>query len=266
MISSVQLLQVWGCAALLATPSIALSQVQQTGVSSPAVRASVDLPPKPPQKLSLSPKLRGDLYMARKMYRDAIDMYREAPETAEIFNKIGIAFQEMSQVDQAKKNYEQALRLNQTYAEALNNLGTIYYEQHRLNKAVSYYKRALKYCGPSASEYANLGGAYFARRDFKKSSLYYEEAMKLDPDILEQRNTFGSVLLERTTNDLALFHLYLARAYARSGSNERALIYLRKALEEGLKDRKKLPEIPEFSSLKKDPRFLQLLAENPRPL
>jgi hypothetical protein len=37
-------------------------------------------------------------------------------------------------------------------------------------------------------------------------------------------------------------------------------------LEEGVKNRDKIPGIPEFASLKKDPAFLQLLAENPKPL
>jgi hypothetical protein len=41
---------------------------------------------------------------------------------------------------------------------------------------------------------------------------------------------------------------------------------LRKALEEGLKDRQKIPGIPEFAALKTNPAFVQLLAENPRPL
>ncbi len=54
--------------------------------------------------------------------------------------------------------------------------------------------------------------------------------------------------------------------YAKSGSNERALIYLRKALEEGVKDRNKIPDMPEFSLLKTNADFQQLLADNPKPL
>jgi tetratricopeptide (TPR) repeat protein len=117
-----------------------------------------------------------------------------------------------------------------------------------------------------AVAYANLGTAYFARRDYKKSAASYEEALKLDPNVLDNGSAFGTRMLERTVDDLALFHLYLAKVYATRGANERALIYLRKALEEGLKDRKKLPDIPEFSSLRKQPEFQQLLAENPRSL
>jgi tetratricopeptide (TPR) repeat protein len=114
--------------------------------------------------------------------------------------------------------------------------------------------------------YVNIGAAYFARHDFKHASVYYEQALEMDPDVFEHRGGFGTIMQERTVDELANFHLYLAKAYAKRGSNERALMYLRKALEEGIKDRNKIPEIPEFTELKKDPGFQQLLAENPKPL
>jgi tetratricopeptide (TPR) repeat protein len=210
--------------------------------------------------------MRADIYMARKMYREAIDTYRQAAPSAVTFNKIGIAFQELLVPKLAKKNYEQAIKLNHSYAEALNNLGTLYYERHSYRKAIDYYKKSLKSPTAPAVVYANLGTVYFARHDFKKASVCYAEALRLDPDVLDARGAFGTRMLERTVSDLALYHFYLAKVYATRGANERALLYLRKSLEEGLKDRKKLPNIPEFSSLKKEPAFQQLLAENPKPL
>jgi tetratricopeptide (TPR) repeat protein len=124
----------------------------------------------------------------------------------------------------------------------------------------------LNYSSPSASFDANLGAAFLGRTDYKKATEYYEEALKLDPDVFEHHSGFGTLMQERTTEERATFHLYLAKMYAKSGANDRALIYLRKALEEGVKDRKKIPEMPEFVSLKTDPQFQQLLAENPKPL
>ena len=204
--------------------------------------------------------------MARKMFREAIDTYRDAPETAATVNKIGIAFHQLLLLDQAKKNYEHAIKLDPQYSEAINNLGTIYYAQKSYRRAIGCYKRALRYSNWSASIYANLGAAYFGRKDYKKASENYEEALKLDPDVFEHHSGFGTLMQERTVEERATFHLYLAKMYAKSGANERALIYLRKALEEGVKDRKKIPDMPEFVSLKTDPGFKQLLAEDPKPL
>ncbi len=248
---------------------IAAAQLQspQTPLSSTGLRASANVPSlNSPATPPLTPELRGDIYMARKMYREAIDMYREEPDSAVRANKIGIAFHQLLLLDLAKKNYEHAIKLNPRYPEAINNIGTIYYAEKNYKRAIKYYKRALKYGTRSASIYANLGAAYFGRKDYKRATLYYQQALKLDPDVFEHHSTFGTLMQERTVEERATFHLYLAKIYAKSGANDRALIYLRKALEEGVKDRKKIPDMPEFASLKTDPAFKELLAENPKPL
>ncbi len=204
--------------------------------------------------------------MARKMYREAVEMYRQSPNSAVVANKIGIAFNELSQLEKAKKYYEQAIKLDRTYAEAINNLGTVYYAEHSYRRAIIYFKRSLKYSGAGASIYANLGVAYFSRHNYKQAAACYEEAIKLDPDVLERRSQYGTLIQDRAVTDLALYHLYLAKTYAKAGSNERALTYLRKALEEGIKNRNKLAEMPEFAGLRTTPEFLDLLASDPKPL
>jgi tetratricopeptide (TPR) repeat protein len=240
---------------------------QNPGTRSDLRASAVSTPLNSPRTPLLTTEMRGDIYMARKMYREAIDMYREGPsDSAILANKTGIAFHQLMQLDLAKKNYERAVKLDPRYPEAINNLGTVYYAKNSYRRAISYYKRALKYSGPSASIEANLGAAYFSKKDYKRATQWYDRALKLDPDIFEHHSTFGTLLQERTIAERATFHLYLARTYAKSGAKERALIYLRKALEEGIKDRKKIPDFPEFASLKTDPGFKELLAENPKPL
>jgi tetratricopeptide (TPR) repeat protein len=219
--------------------------------------------PRPP----ITNELRGDIYMARKMYRDAIDMYRlEPPNNPVVANKIGIAFHQMMELDLAKSNYERAIKLNPKYSEAINNLGTVYYAAKSYRRAIGYYKKALRYTTPTASIYANLGAAYFGRKDYKHATEYYEQALKLDPDVFEHHSTFGTLMQERTMEDRATYHLYLAKMYAKSGADDRALICLRKALEEGVKDREKIPNMPEFAVLKTSAAFKQLWLENPKPL
>jgi tetratricopeptide (TPR) repeat protein len=258
-------------AGLLAAAAPVERHTGQQPLSLPAnsFRASADLPasannaPLP----ALSLEMRGDIYMARKMYREAIDMYREGDEDSPVLaNKVGIAFHQMLLLDLAKKNYERAIKLNGKYAEAINNLGTIYYSRKNFRRAIGLYKRALRYSTPTASIYSNLGTAYFGRKDYKQATESYQHAMQLDPDVFEHHSNFGTLMMERTVEERAMFHLYLAKMYAKTGASERALIYLRKALEEGVKDREKIPNIPEFATLKTDPAFKQLLVDNPKPL
>ncbi len=257
-----------GVVAALALSSFA--SAQQTSLPSNNLLASATNTPSAKATgpaTMITPELRGDIYMARKMYREAIDMYREGPPDSPVLaNKIGIGFHQMLQLDLAKKNYERAIKLDPKYSEAINNLGTIFYAQKSYRRAIGLYKRSLRYSEPSASVYANLGAAYFARKDLKEAMKWYEEALQLDPDVFEHHSTFGTLMQERTVDERATFHLYLAKMYAKSGANDRALIYLRKALEEGVKDRQKIPAMPEFAVLKTSAGFKQLMLENPKPL
>lgn len=188
---------------------------------------------------------RGDVYMARKMYREAIEAYQQAPQdSAAVWNKMGIAYHQMMQLDAAMKRYRRAIKLDAKYSEAINNLGTIYYAEKHYGKAIGYYKRALKLAPGSASMYSNLGTAYFAEKKFKLFWEAYNKALQLDPEVFEHRNAYGVLLQDRTVEQRAQYHYYMARMYAGQGQRDRALEYIRKALEEGFSDRKKLLQDP----------------------
>ena len=221
--------------------------------------------PQPP--IQLNAEQRADILMARKMYREAVEVYKEGPlESAIIWNKIGIAYHQMLQLDTARKNYEKSIKLNPQYSEAINNLGTVYYAHKNYKKAITYYKRALKISPESASVYSNLGTAYFSRKKYKEAAEAYQTALSLDKDVFEHHGTYGVLLEERTVAERAKFHFYLAQTYAKAGMNDRALQYIRKALEEGFKDKKKLMEDPEFDKLRELPEFKEILALEPRVL
>ena len=220
--------------------------------------------PPPPTATKLSTEARADIYMARKMYREALETYQEAlrqnPKSYVLYNKLGIANHQQLHLDQAQRNYERSLKLNKKYAEAINNLGTIYYARKQYRRAISIYNRALRLSPNSASIHSNLGTAFFSRKKYKEASEHYATALKLDPEVFEHRSSFGSLLQERTVEDRARFHYYMAKTYAAAGYVDRAIAYLRKALEEGLKDREKIPAEAEFASLRDNPEFKELIA------
>jgi tetratricopeptide (TPR) repeat protein len=148
----------------------------------------------------------------------------------------------------------------------VNNLGTIYYAQKRYSRATTCYKRALKLAPGSASIYSNLGTAYFAVKRYKEAWVAYNTAIQLDPEVFEHHSTYGVLLQERTVDERARFHYYLAKIYAKKGQNDRALQYIRKALEEGFTDRKKFLQDPEFAAMRDLPEFKELLKLEPKVL
>jgi len=218
----------------------------------------------------LSIETRGDIYMARKMYREAIDTFREgSPKDPVLLNKIGIAYHQMMQLDNARKSYERALKVKPDYVEVMNNLGTIYYSRKSFRRAISWYNKALKKSGEdpkSASIYMNLGTAYYARKQYDKATQAYQTAMKIDPDVFERHGNVGVILEERSVEEKAKYHFYLAKLYAKGGRNDLALQYLRKCLEEGFKEKKKIEDEADFVALKELPEFKELLAKEQRVL
>lgn len=209
----------------------------------------------------LSPEMRGDLAMAHQQYLEAIDAYRHAPtDSPIIWNKLGMAYHHLFAVDEAKRDYQRALQLRPNYPEALNNLGAIYYARKSFGRAEKYYRKALQLDPKAAAIYSNLGTALFARGKYQQGIEAYRSAFALDPHVFD---TGSSMLVseslpphERAQQDYALCKLFAA-----SGHNEEAIEYLRKALDEGFTDRKKLLEDQTLASLRATPEFTELMTE-----
>jgi tetratricopeptide (TPR) repeat protein len=215
----------------------------------------------------LSPETRGDIFMAEKRYREAAEMYGENSKgSAIMLNKTGIAYHQLLELNLAERYYRLALRVDPKYSEAINNLGTVYYARKSYRRAIGQYKKALRINPDSASVWSNLAMGYFSRNDMEHAQAALQTAMRLDPDVFEHRSTQGVLLQERSVGERSKFHYYLAHTYAQAGRNDLALQYIRKALEEGFKERKKFQEDPAFSGLRDLPEFKELMASEPRVL
>jgi len=259
---------------MFAVSSLVLATGFAFQAGAPARQAST-VPPAAPQPASagnfappaLTPEMRGDIMMARKMYRDALDYYKPGAEkSAVLANKTGIAYHQLQDLVNARKYYEKAIKLSPRYAEAINNLGTIFYARKSYRRAVEQYKKALRLTPDSASILSNLGTAYFARKNYMEASNAYQQALAIDPEVFERRSSQGTLLQDQSVEERAKFHYYLAKTYAHAGVKDRTILYVRKALEEGFKERDKFTKEPEFAFLQDDPEFKELLATEQRVL
>ena len=233
------------------------TRVENPGPSVPAAAAPV----------TLTPMRRGDILMARKRYREAIDTYTEGlHDAAVLYNKIGIAYHNLTDFRAALENYKRALDLEPSYGEAINNIGAVYYAQRKYKQAIRQYEEALKYEPDSATIYNNLGTAHFARKQYDKAFAAIRKAVELDPKVLERRGTTGSLLQERSVEERARYYYFLAKVYASQGIVADALLYIRKALEDGFKDRNRFLKEPEFAGLQENPDFKALMQLEPRVL
>lgn len=238
----------------------------QTASSKTLVAANTPNRPFDPPK-NVTEETRGDIFMARKMYREAVEMYKSGPADSPVLaNKTGIAYHQLLDLESARKYYERAIKMKPDYAEAVNNLGTIYYARKSYRRSITQYKKALRLNPESASIMSNLGMSYFSRRNYDLAFATFQDALKLDPDVFEHRSAMGVLLQERTVEERAKFHYYLAKTCAKAGNVEQALLYIRKALEEGFKERNKFNQDPEFAAMRENPEFKLILSSEQRVL
>jgi tetratricopeptide (TPR) repeat protein len=228
--------------------------------------AAQTAPAEAPQAHTITPSERGDIYMARKMFREAIETYMQAPPTAAMLNKIGIAHHQLAELDLAERYYQRAIKADPTFVDAVNNLGTVYYSKKSYRRAVGQFKRVLRVKPDTATTWANLSNAYFGRKQYELSAEALQKALELDPNVLDNRGSVGTFVQDRNVADRAKYHYFLAKSLAKKGRNADALLYIRKSLEEGFKERNKYQEEPEFAGLRDDPEFKQIMATEPKVL
>jgi len=206
---------------------------------------------------------RGDELRVEKNFLDAVDYYQTAlkgqPRNASLFNKIGICQLMTQRYKEAKKSFERAIKADLQHADAYNNLGVIYYQAHSYGAAIRHYEKAISLRNDAASYYSNLGAAYFGKKQFEKAILSYSKAVELDPEVFERSSHAGVMAQLPSPEDRAHYDYVLAKLYAKTGVPERSLHYLKKAMEEGYKDIRNVYKDEEFSTLRKDPRFAELM-------
>ncbi len=213
----------------------------------------------------ITPELRADMLAAHGNYRDAIDAYsRIQPQSAEILNKIGIAYQHIGMDPEAVAFYDRAARLDHKYAAVYNNLGTIYFRQDDNKRAQRLYKKSIRLDAQMAPFWSNLGAVYLAQKKYSDGAEAYERAFNLDPDIFQELELNG-LHKNESPADMAKMYICFAEIYAHAGMKIQAIEYLQKALLEGFSDRQKLQQDQQLASLRGTPEFEHLVSGNPKP-
>ena len=213
-------------------------------------------PPQPPP----TPEDLGDSLFAHQHYQAAIESYKKAPrDSASAWNKTGIAYQMMFNMQEATRCYQASLKLDPRNASVLNNLGSVYDSLKQYHNAERMYRKALKLDPRSAVILKNLGTNLLTQHQYKKGWEVYQAALAIDPYVFEN-NDSPKVENPSSHQDRGAMNYYMAKGSMRAGMNDRAIEYLRLALNEGYTTPKKIAADSEFNRLRGIPAFEQLLA------
>ena len=180
--------------------------------------------------------------------------------TAAIWNKMGIAYQMMFNFNDAARCYQKSIKLDPSNAEVMNNLATVYGSMKNYGAADRTYRKALKLGPKSALIHKNYGTSLLTEHRYSKGWEEYQRALEIDPAIFEAHDG-PMVQYVARANERGAMNYYMAVGCARAGYTDCALQYLRNAMDEGYTNAKKVAADSDFASLRANPAFKQLLAD-----
>ncbi len=146
-------------------------------------------------------------------------------------SNLGLVYQAENQMDDARKAYDEALKIRRQLAEAnpkvylfqvantLNNLGTLYRDQNRMDNARKAYEEALKihrqlaetnpeaYLPEVAGVLDNLGIVYRAQNRMDDARKAFEEALKINRVFAETNPERFLPYVVKTLNNLGMLHI-----------------------------------------------------------
>ena len=212
-------------------------------------------------------EMRGDIMMARKEYPTAVTLYLKIldtePKNAEVMNKVGVAYQQIGDLERSGRFYKKAVHTDKNFASAINNYGTVEYEKKHYGKSISLYKKAIVLRPEMATIYSNLGYAYFCNKEYPEAMTTFGKALALDPSVFDHKANGGTVVQQRSTPDPGLFYFFVAKSYALTGDAEHAAHYLKLARDDGYSGFLSAQTDPGFAKVIKDPALQEVLHEPP---
>lgn len=259
-------------AAFAAPPDKTNIRVEDRSALRVVVQEPQPVPAQEPSEQAMTPRelkhMRAKIYMARKMYVEAIavfqDLLREEPRNAEILNQIGIAYHQQSQLSEARKYYKRAAQADKTFAPAVNNIGMVEYDRKKYRAAANEFRRALKINPREASYERNLFHALWSRKKYEEAIAAFQRAVAIDPLVFERRGAAtGSVLQGVPVEERAAYYFFMAKSYAMVGDLERCIFHLQKAREEGYKGLAAAQKDPAFTSVIQHPTVMEILGIQP---
>jgi tetratricopeptide (TPR) repeat protein len=131
--------------------------------------------------------------------RTAQDCYNQAKTAAQ-----------QGQADQARKLYEEALRLEPDYGEALTGLGALLLTQRRHDAARPYFEKALALDPNHATALINMALIDRQRGDTASALARLNQVVVRNPDYAEAHLNLGSLLGALKRHDEAIHHLTTA--------------------------------------------------------
>jgi tetratricopeptide (TPR) repeat protein len=133
-------------------------------------------------------------------YQEAIVVYTQAikynKKDARYLLSRGGAYASLSQLPQAKEDFERSCRLFSENPLGFNNLGYCYFLDQAYQKAIPLFRRAIQLDGNYYQAYQNLGAALALSGDQAGAEKIFRQSIEVDPTKPEGYHNLGYILRE----------------------------------------------------------------------
>ena len=102
-------------------------------------------------------------------------------------NELFVKANDISDLAERVKMYEEVLSLCPSHVKARNNLGDTYERLGKIDEAIAEYKKAIETDPNYALAYFSLGDVYFKLKKYKEAKDAYEKGLIIKPDDSESR-------------------------------------------------------------------------------
>jgi tetratricopeptide (TPR) repeat protein len=123
---------------------------------------------------------------------------------AAIYYNRGVTWYDMSEYDQAIKDYDQAIRLKPTFVQAVFNRGNAYDAKGQYDHAILDYGRAISLDPNYAKAFNNRGYVWDEKHDFDRAIKDYDRAIDLNPGYAQAFNNRGIAYANKSDYDRAI--------------------------------------------------------------
>ena len=202
--------------------------------------------------------------MARKEYRRPWPTYknrsREIPRNAVLLNKMGVAYQQLGDLNDAE-HFTETMKADKNYASAVNNLGTVEYQRKRYGQRHPILQRGSQ-ARRADHDLQQSRLRLFRQLEYPEAMARFGKALALDPDVFTKKGGVGAHCPAALHHRSGPLHFLLAKTYAEMGDAEHAAHYLKLSRMTDIKI-SALRKDPEFATVIKDPRVQEVLDKLP---
>jgi Flp pilus assembly protein TadD len=128
-----------------------------------------------------------------------------APGSVVAHNSLALAMVERKDLERARLQFEEALRLSPEEPHVLGNLGVLLMRQGKYDQAAVYLRKSLDLePNPTPQQHMNLALALTGQGNLDEAVSHYRDALRLDPGMAAAHNSLGLIYRQRREWDEAI--------------------------------------------------------------